>query len=294
MIYFSCIVTCYNRQDTIKRTIESILSQKHNFFEIIVIDDASTDQSVKVIQDINDDRIKIIKQNYNQGQNAALNKGIQNSKYDYLAFLDSDDIWLPEYLLEMSKTYSKNPNIGFAYCSLVNSRMWSLEGENKYAEVLDQGFLSSMITITAKKVAVIDIGSFDTKYKICQDDDFCFRLTKKYSFSVVKMHLSQIIGAANSMTKNKKAVATGWAFFFKNYKKDILFYCGNKTFSKHMLFVSQKFADGGMYYKSILYYLKAVFYFLNLNNNKFEFTRSRFIYLSKKIIKKNLSFWFKG
>jgi glycosyltransferase involved in cell wall biosynthesis len=286
MIYFSCIVTCFNREDTIVRSLISILTQEYEFFEIIVVDDNSSDNSIKVIESLKSDKIRIIRHDVNLGQNAALNTGVKSAKYDFLAFLDSDDFWLPKYLLEMAKVYNSNPEIGFVYCSInsKSSPLWTLEGENKYADTLDQGFLSSMISITAKKECVLSIGLFDLKYRMCQDDDFCFRLAKEFSFSVIKQRLAQIGGAANSMTRNREELSKGWIFLFENYKNDIIQYCGYKTYSKHMLMVAIQLAQSKNILLSIKYYIKSIYFYFRKGPNYFQFEKSLFYKLTLTLL----------
>lgn len=289
-IYFTCIVTCYNRENEIQRSLQSILNQNFQNFEIIVVDDCSVDGSIERIEAIKDSRIRIIKHTTNRGQNAALNTGLENAIYEFIAFLDSDDIWGESYLAEMTSTYLKYPKIGFCYANLINGPIWNLEGENKYADVLNQGFLSSMITITAKKSAIEDIGGFDLKYRICQDDDFCFRLSKRFSFKVIEKPLAQIIGAESSMTRNFKKVAEGWLFLFENYRKEIIENCGRNTYSKHMLYVANLYFEAFKIYKGLYYYLTAAFYLLTASKQKFPFSINEFWIGSLNIlrfIKKN-------
>ncbi|QIL40676.1 glycosyltransferase family 2 protein [Pedobacter sp. HDW13] len=275
-MYFTCIVTCFNRENTIERAIKSILNQSYQNFEIIVVDDASQDQSTTVIDRISDKRLKIVRHKINKGQNAALNTGIASARYSYLAFLDSDDAWLPEYLYEMSRVYLENPIIRFAYSNLVKGPVWTLGGEDKYAEVLNQGYLSSMITITAKKEAVIAAGGFDLKYKICQDDDFCFRMAKLFSFKVITKELAIVHGDENSMTRNQYAVAKGWAFLIQNYRRDILNYCGRNVYSKHILNVAMRFFECNRILTGIYYYLIALYYIIVPFRKKFPYTRHDF------------------
>jgi len=282
-MYFTCIITCYNRESTIERAINSILNQSYQNFEIIVVDDGSKDHSVEIIKSITDSRITIVEHKINQGQNAALNSGIRISKFEYLAFLDSDDVWLPSYLHEMHQAYISNPNAAFTYCNLVNGPLWTLEGVNKYADVLNQGYLSSMISITAKKNAVISINGFDPRYTVCQDDDFCFRLAKQYSFSVIKKQLAEVHGATDSMTKNMVKVAEGWDFLFKDYKKDILNFCGAKSFSRHTLNVALQYFNCNRFFAGLKCYIKGIFFFIKPGNNKFSFSRAEFIAINKKI-----------
>ena len=96
-ILFSVIIPLYNKQDYITRTINSVLNQTYQNFEIIVVDDGSTDKSLSVVKTIKDKRIKVFSQK-NLGVSNARNKGIKQSKGNYIAFLDADDEFLPRYL----------------------------------------------------------------------------------------------------------------------------------------------------------------------------------------------------
>lgn len=288
-IKFSCIVTCYNREKLISRALHSILDQTFQDFEIIVVDDASKDNSVAEIEKINDSRIKLIKNEKNGGQNFALNVGISASKYSYLAFLDSDDEWLPTYLMEMYKVYDSNPTIGFAYSNFTDEIKLTLEGEKKYAEALNQGFLSSMISITAKKNAVEHIGRFDLRYTICQDDDFCFRLAKEFSFKVIEQNLVVIHVSENSMSIDQLNSAEGWAFLFEDYKDDIIKYCGYRTLSKHTINLSRRFFSNNEFRKGLHYYLLSLTGFIKGTKfKKFDYPLSEFMKLSFTILKLNL------
>lgn len=95
--YFSVVIPAYNRSDIIKKSIESVLSQSFQDFEIVVVDDGSKDNTIEVVKNIDDTRIKIIAQQ-NSGGSAARNKGIDEASGKYIAFLDSDDEFLKDHL----------------------------------------------------------------------------------------------------------------------------------------------------------------------------------------------------
>lgn len=107
---FSIIIPIYNVQEYIEECITSILNQSFHDYEIICIDDGSTDQSIDIIQSFNDERIKIIYQK-NSGQSVARNKGIEISQGEYIWFVDSDDKITFESLSEIDSIISKEPNI---------------------------------------------------------------------------------------------------------------------------------------------------------------------------------------
>lgn len=98
----SIITPCYNASEFIGQTIESVLAQTYQNFEMIIIDDCSTDNSIDVISKYirKDNRIKLIKLKNNSGSAVARNIGIKEAKGRYIAFLDSDDLWVPEKLIK--------------------------------------------------------------------------------------------------------------------------------------------------------------------------------------------------
>jgi glycosyltransferase involved in cell wall biosynthesis len=108
---FSVVIPLYNKTSHIHRTINSVLSQTHPNFEIIVVDDGSTDNGVEIVSSIQDERIRIIHQQ-NAGVSMARNRGIQEAKYDVIAFLDADDEWLPNFLEEIGELYREYPECG--------------------------------------------------------------------------------------------------------------------------------------------------------------------------------------
>jgi len=109
---FSVVIPLYNKEKYIKRTINSVLKQTFQNFEIIVVNDGSTDNSLSVVKSIKDKRIKIFNQK-NLGVSNARNKGIKKAKGEYIAFLDADDKFLNNYLETIAQLIIKYPNNGF-------------------------------------------------------------------------------------------------------------------------------------------------------------------------------------
>lgn len=111
----SVIIPVYNAEKYIAATVKSVFSQTYKNFEIIIIDDGTPDNSVKICQQFNDSRIKIIHQS-NRGLPGARNTGIRHAQGDYLAFLDADDIWLPEKLEKHVEHLNNSPTVGISFC----------------------------------------------------------------------------------------------------------------------------------------------------------------------------------
>ena len=110
----TAIIPIHNSSKHIKQCIESVLNQTYKNIELILIDDASTDNSVELVKNIKDNRIKLIELKENSGAAVARNKGIEEATGDYICFLDSDDYWLPNKLERQIKFIEEN-NYTFIY-----------------------------------------------------------------------------------------------------------------------------------------------------------------------------------
>ena len=128
---FSIIIPLYNKADYIAETLKSVLNQTYCDYEVIVVNDSSTDNSLEVASSFQDERIHIYTKE-NEGVSAARNYGIMHAKYDYIAFLDADDIWESDYLECQKKLIGTYPDAG-----IYSTAFYSLEkGKRKLRNVL--------------------------------------------------------------------------------------------------------------------------------------------------------------
>ena len=121
---FSVVIPLYNKERSVKNTIESVLNQTFQDFEVIVVNDGSTDNSLEVVKSFNDERIRIINQK-NSGVSSARNRGIKEAKYDWIAFLDADDLWNPNKLRIVAEAIVKEKNVNWVitgYTLLINKK----------------------------------------------------------------------------------------------------------------------------------------------------------------------------
>jgi GT2 family glycosyltransferase len=107
----SVIIPLFNKAPFIERALRSVAAQTFGDFEIIVVDDGSTDAGLKIVETFADARLRIIKQE-NAGPGAARNRGLREAQGEFVAFLDADDEWLPEFLSESIELLEQNPNAG--------------------------------------------------------------------------------------------------------------------------------------------------------------------------------------
>ena len=134
----SVIIPTYNRRDKVTYAVKSVLDQTYSNIEVIIIDDASTDNTEAEIKKIKDDRIRYIYLEKNHGAAGARNVGIKEANGTYIAFQDSDDIWEKEKLQIQIDKMAGNDNVGLVYCAMVQfdtkGRPLSLIPEKKLPE----------------------------------------------------------------------------------------------------------------------------------------------------------------
>jgi glycosyltransferase involved in cell wall biosynthesis len=244
----SVITPTYNRAHVITRAINSILGQTFRDYEYIIIDDGSKDDTKSLINGIIEThpegkRIQFHQHTVNRGQNAALNTGLSLAKGNYVAFLDSDDEWLPDMLQEQINQFQADKDVSCSYTwpgtynsrgELVPGRKYSIKGY-MYMEALTQGYICNPTTLMAKKECFDKLGGFKTEFVTCQDDDICLRLAKEFKFGLVP-EIKAIIhdDAGNQTISNRTVYADDWYKLFNKYEKDILQYCGKETFARHL------------------------------------------------------------
>ena len=102
MIKFSIVIPLYNKENYIEKTLQSVFNQSYSNYEVIIVNDGSTDKSIDVVNQFSNKNIKIINQT-NQGASSARNRGIAEASNQWIALLDADDIWLKNHLKELER-----------------------------------------------------------------------------------------------------------------------------------------------------------------------------------------------
>jgi len=183
---FSVIIPTYNRAGKCIRAVDSVLRQTCQDFDLWVIDDGSTDDTRAVLEPYAS-RINYRYQP-NQGACVARNTGIQHSKGRYIAFLDSDDRWLPGKLAAMAETIQAHPEVGIFYSSVTNVTedgrvLWQVNARNvrgsTYLELLKADFMV-LSSVVVKRDCLEDTGLFDPSVKMSEDWDLLIRLARRY------------------------------------------------------------------------------------------------------------------
>lgn len=213
----SIIIPTYNRETTISRSINSVLTQSYTNFELIIVDDGSTDNTIEIVNSYKDERIKLIRLGKNCGANVARNKGICAAKGEYIAFQDSDDEWVKSKL-ESQLKYMLDSDKKACYCSLTiiypDGGKNVLPGKIKNKELYEIGItdilrkrniVSTQTLIVAKEV-FSNVGMFDESFKRWQDYEFVIRLCEYYQIGYIEKPLVNVYRLDDSISNNRSVL----------------------------------------------------------------------------------------
>lgn len=211
----SVVIPLYNKAHVVINTLNTVFAQKYTDFEIIIINDGSTDNGTNVIRDtFNDPRLHIINQE-NMGTAVARDRGVKEALYNYIAFLDADDEWHPDYLLIMSKMIQKYPDAGlYSSGGLIknanNTVTYRLS--NKYIGYQGKvNFFENPFVFTHTSGTIINKSVFfktdgsPKGMKCLQDFALFVQLALKGDFIYVGLPLSKYIGGVAGQTTSASA-----------------------------------------------------------------------------------------
>lgn len=187
----SVIIPTYNRMGTLERSVQSVLAQTYTHFELLIIDDASTDATEQYIKGIADERIRYYRNESNIGPAASRNRGVSLALGEYLAFQDSDDEWMPDKLQKLMQMLADtDEKTGMVYHEMMEARGGedvipprTIPSENKEGNLYSYMLLYPLIGVPAtliKKSCFEACGGFDAKMQCFEDYEFFLRVAKQY------------------------------------------------------------------------------------------------------------------
>ncbi|MBK5258426.1 MAG: glycosyltransferase family 2 protein [Thermoanaerobaculia bacterium] len=189
----SVIIAAWNRARELRSAIDSAFAQTFPPLEVIVVDDGSTDETPEVLAQYCErygDRIRVLRQS-NQGVAAARNAGIAVARGDQLAFLDSDDVWLPRKLELQVARFDADPQLGLVHCGAdFEGTGVNVDGMEGWVATELLRFDRSVIVahgsgvMVPKRVAE-ELGGFDARMRVSEDWDFCYRVAARYRIGFV-------------------------------------------------------------------------------------------------------------
>ena len=198
----SIIVPTYNRAHFIAEAINSVLNQTFRDFEMIVVDNYSSDNTESVVKSYNDERIRYFKNRNNGLISINRNYGIKKSRGAYIAFLDDDDLWLPEKLAKQVDILDSNNELGLVYSDSYIIDRDGHEREQTYfysrkplgGNVFDELLQNSpipLLTVMVRREVLDKVGEFNPRYKIAQDYDLWLRIVEYYPVDFMEQPLAK-------------------------------------------------------------------------------------------------------
>lgn len=221
------VIPTFNRENTIKRCIKSVLNQTYNDIEVIVVDDNSTDNTFKIISQMADNRIRYHRNKKNVGACASRNLGISMAKGDYIAFQDSDDEWLPEKLKKQI-SYLLNQNCDLVFCSLFRISVENKEiyppytpcnNSKLYEQLLFENCVGT-VTLLGKRVVFENI-KFDERMPRFQDWELMLRISRVYDVKYLNETLVNSYIQKDSISVNPELAITGLKIIYDIHKESI-------------------------------------------------------------------------
>lgn len=222
------VIPVYNREHTILRAVNSVLSQTYSNIEVIVVDDCSTDKTVEIIRNCRDSRIRLISLPYNQGANAARNMGIAMAAGEFIAFQDSDDEWMQNklekqiaYMLKEKLLASFTPYILHdgertmaMPCNYLNTELY----QASLTETLKKYNCVGTPTLVIRKEVISHIGMFDEKMPRLQDYEFVIRLVKSFKCGYICEPLVNAYKVGESISSDKEALLNAYVRLLEKHR----------------------------------------------------------------------------
>jgi glycosyltransferase involved in cell wall biosynthesis len=192
----SIVMPAYNGEDFIAVAVSSVLRQTYPQFELVVVDDASTDRTATIVNNYSDPRIRFIQNEHNLGLVANLNKGFRASRGELVCWLNQDDFYYDTKLARQYEIFRSNATLGACFCQKddvdLNGRLLQrfnptdirISEEDHLVQLFGGCYLAAPSVMLRREV-FNELGGFDSSYSISFDYDIWFRLKKRYEFSVI-------------------------------------------------------------------------------------------------------------
>lgn len=217
----SVVIPTHNRQEFIAEAVRSVLDQTYKCIEIIVVDDGSTDNTREVISHF-DQPITYIYQERSE-RSKARNAGVKYSSGEYIAFLDSDDVWEPHKIARQVAVLDARPYVGVVYTDMsyldthgrtikgpVSEERSEGIGQSLYETLMCENVVGSPSAVMVRRGCLAEAGLFDERMRSCEDLDLWRRLAKHHSFYRISEPLVGFRIHAGNTQKDRSVMAEGY------------------------------------------------------------------------------------
>lgn len=240
----SIILPTFNRAGSLERAVYSVLEQTYAHFELIIVDDASGDETQALLQTISDSRMQVLRLDVHQGVSAARNTGISHSAAPFIAFQDSDDEWSPQKLaLQVERMQCAGPRTGVVYCAFRWQRSvrsgvtpsrarqilastglarHRLDGDLQHS--LPRGNFITTQSALVKKECLDAAGGFDERLARLGDWDLWMRIAQHYDFSFINRSLVNTYASADGISSDPGALHASFEILLEKYRDQLPVY----------------------------------------------------------------------
>jgi glycosyltransferase involved in cell wall biosynthesis len=216
----SVVIPAYNAMAYLPETMESVLNQNFNDFEVIVVNDGSSDETEEWVSQIIDPRVKLISQE-NKGLAGARNTGIHHAQGEYITFLDADDLWEPSKIEKQVRILEENPEVALVYTwvSYIDEkgestgRVFKNQAEGDvWKKLIEHNIVECGSVAMVRRSCLETVGLFDQNLgSYVEDWDMWLRMASRYPFKVVKEPLVYYRQCSNSASRNWEAMARSFS-----------------------------------------------------------------------------------
>jgi glycosyltransferase involved in cell wall biosynthesis len=267
----SIVLPAYNAMAYLPQAYESALKQTFTDYEILIVNDGSSDGIEEWVSQISDPRVRYIFQ-ANQGAAEARNTGIYNAQGEYVAFLDADDLWEPTKLEKQVRCLDENPDVGLVDTWIIlidqegNSKGWvhasSAEG-NVWEQVIQEPTIICGSSPMIRRSCFDTVGVFDRNLLYAGDWDLWIRIASRYAFAVVKEPLVRYRLHPSNTSKNCQGMSQDCHIVIERAFESAppeLISLKNKTYGQIKSYIANIALDSGNYQEAINFRNSAIAY----------------------------------
>ncbi len=244
----SVIIPAYNAMNYLSETLDSVLNQTFEDFEVLIINDGSKDRIVQWFSELRDSRVQLISQE-NQRIAAARNTGISHAKGEYIAFLDADDLWEPTKLEVQVRFLEEHPSVGIVHTwtrlidpqSQPTGRILTSQAEgNPWKHLLQKNTIVTS-SVMIRSVCLQTVGGFSPDLHYCEDTDLWIRLAASYTFGIIKEPLTSYRLHPGTLSTNCPEVLQSFRILIERAFERVpteLLYLRNRAYGHQLLYLA--------------------------------------------------------
>jgi glycosyltransferase involved in cell wall biosynthesis len=269
----SVIIPTYNRAKWVSGAVQSVIDQTYRSIEIIVVDDGSTDNTRDMLSEYGSS-IKYIYQERSE-RCKARNRGFRHSRGEYIAFLDSDDRWLPTKIEQQVAILNNESDVGLVYTGVqfmdakgnphTGQISWDVpERQALYEDLMTHNTITGTTSsVMVRRTCLDKVGLFDELMNTCEDLDLYRRIARYYKFYKIDLPLVRFRIHTGSTQHDAAAMAKGWETTIRKIAEDTpaeFTYYKNQAIAKNLVQIAHLYASGGQLHRFFSFCVKAVFH----------------------------------